>query len=55
MFSNFFGEHQIATFQAPGRYILKRGVDLENIKKPLSESGRYLLFTDDDTGFYLSL
>lgn len=30
---------KIATFQAPGRYFLKSGMDLENIKKPLSESG----------------
>ncbi|XP_054783898.1 uncharacterized protein LOC129290862 [Prosopis cineraria] len=30
---------KIATFQAPGRYILKPGVDLESFKKPLSESG----------------
>ncbi|GMQ08416.1 hypothetical protein CsSME_00052149 [Camellia sinensis var. sinensis] len=30
---------KIATFQAPGRYILKPGVELENFKKPLSESG----------------
>nr|POF18774.1 hypothetical protein CFP56_46548 [Quercus suber] len=30
---------KIATFQAPGRYFLKPGVDQENIKKPLSESG----------------
>ncbi|XP_028756253.1 uncharacterized protein LOC114715556 [Neltuma alba] len=30
---------KIATFQAPGRYILKPGVDLDGFKKPLSESG----------------
>lgn len=30
---------KIATFQAPGRYILKPGVELQNYKKPLSESG----------------
>ncbi|KAL5579398.1 hypothetical protein UlMin_011840 [Ulmus minor] len=30
---------KIATFQAPGRYILKSGVELESFKKPLSESG----------------
>lgn len=30
---------KIATFQAPGRYFLKPGVELENVKKPLSESG----------------
>ncbi|KAI9087322.1 hypothetical protein K1719_030642 [Acacia pycnantha] len=28
-----------ATFQAPGRYILKPRVDLESFKRPLSESG----------------
>ncbi|KAJ7963145.1 dentin sialophosphoprotein [Quillaja saponaria] len=30
---------KIATFQAPGRYILKPGVDLESSKKPLPENG----------------
>ncbi|KAI4355536.1 hypothetical protein L6164_004298 [Bauhinia variegata] len=30
---------KIATYQAPGRYILKPGMDLETLKKPLSESG----------------
>ncbi|KAA8541709.1 hypothetical protein F0562_022861 [Nyssa sinensis] len=30
---------KIANFQAPGRYFLKRGVELENLKKPSSESG----------------
>ncbi|XP_052182485.1 uncharacterized protein LOC127795077 [Diospyros lotus] len=30
---------KIATFQAPGRYFLKQGVELEHLKKPLSESG----------------
>ncbi|XP_042504757.1 dentin sialophosphoprotein isoform X2 [Macadamia integrifolia] len=30
---------KIATFQAPGRYILKKGVELDSLKKPLSESG----------------
>ncbi|KAK4267347.1 hypothetical protein QN277_024135 [Acacia crassicarpa] len=30
---------KFATFQAPGRYILKPGVDLESFKKPVSESG----------------
>ncbi|OMO70859.1 hypothetical protein CCACVL1_18622 [Corchorus capsularis] len=30
---------KIASFQAPGRYFLKPGVELESLKKPLSESG----------------
>lgn len=30
---------KIATFQTPGKYLLKAGVDLESLKKPLSESG----------------
>ncbi|XP_058180828.1 uncharacterized protein LOC131299223 isoform X4 [Rhododendron vialii] len=30
---------KIATFQAPGRYILKPGVEVQNYKKPLSENG----------------
>lgn len=30
---------KIATFQAPGRYFLKPGVELESFKKPSSESG----------------
>ncbi|KAG2722777.1 hypothetical protein I3760_02G141500 [Carya illinoinensis] len=30
---------KIATFQAPGRYFLKSKVELETLKKPLSESG----------------
>lgn len=30
---------KIATYQAPGRYILNPGVELENFKKPSSESG----------------
>ncbi|XP_022843827.1 dentin sialophosphoprotein [Olea europaea var. sylvestris] len=30
---------QVATFQAPGRYFLKPGVEMENFKKPSSESG----------------
>ncbi|XAR49958.1 hypothetical protein NMG60_11004147 [Bertholletia excelsa] len=30
---------KIATFQAPGRYFLKQGMELENLKKPLSDSG----------------
>ncbi|KAJ4952358.1 hypothetical protein NE237_029190 [Protea cynaroides] len=30
---------KIATYQAPGRYFLKPGVELDNLKKPLSESG----------------
>ncbi|XVF26923.1 hypothetical protein REPUB_Repub14bG0062000 [Reevesia pubescens] len=30
---------KIATFQAPGRYFLKSGVELESLKKPSSESG----------------
>ncbi|KAI9109504.1 hypothetical protein K1719_019558 [Acacia pycnantha] len=30
---------KFATFQAPGRYILKPGVDLESFKRPVSESG----------------
>ncbi|XP_044496710.1 dentin sialophosphoprotein-like [Mangifera indica] len=30
---------KIATLQAPGRYFLKRGVELDSIKKPASESG----------------
>ncbi|XP_010274312.1 PREDICTED: dentin sialophosphoprotein [Nelumbo nucifera] len=30
---------RIATFQAPGRYLLKQGVDFETFKKPSSESG----------------
>ncbi|XP_059640186.1 uncharacterized protein LOC132282498 [Cornus florida] len=32
---------KIATFQAPGRYLLKPGVELENFRKPSSESGSY--------------
>ncbi|KAM1060244.1 hypothetical protein TB1_024179 [Malus domestica] len=30
---------KIANYQAPGRYILKSGVELESLKKPVSESG----------------
>ncbi|PIA48907.1 hypothetical protein AQUCO_01300062v1 [Aquilegia coerulea] len=30
---------KIATYQAPGRYILKEGVEMESVKKPLSDSG----------------
>ncbi|KAJ8755878.1 hypothetical protein K2173_024423 [Erythroxylum novogranatense] len=30
---------KIATFQAPGRYILKPGVELDSFKKPSSDSG----------------
>uniref|UniRef100_A0A2P2IKH8 Dentin sialophosphoprotein isoform X1 n=1 Tax=Rhizophora mucronata TaxID=61149 RepID=A0A2P2IKH8_RHIMU len=30
---------KIATFQDPGRYVLKAGVELESLKKPMSESG----------------
>ncbi|XP_068335509.1 uncharacterized protein [Pyrus communis] len=30
---------KIANYQAPGRYVLKSGVELESSKKPLSESG----------------
>ncbi|CAI9753760.1 unnamed protein product [Fraxinus pennsylvanica] len=30
---------QVATFQAPGRYFLKPGVEMESLKKPSSESG----------------
>ncbi|RVX17182.1 hypothetical protein CK203_003104 [Vitis vinifera] len=30
---------KIATFQAPGRYFLKPGVELESLKKPSSENG----------------
>ncbi|XWS20180.1 hypothetical protein CRYUN_Cryun31cG0077900 [Craigia yunnanensis] len=30
---------KIATFQAPGRYFLKLGAELESLKKPSSESG----------------
>ncbi|EOY27058.1 Dentin sialophosphoprotein-related, putative isoform 6 [Theobroma cacao] len=30
---------KIATFQAPGRYFLKPGVELDSLKKPSSESG----------------
>lgn len=41
---SFNVELQIAKYQAPGRYILKPGVDLESLNKPQTESGRYLLF-----------
>ena len=34
-------EHQIATFQTPGRYFLKPGVEVESFKRRTSESGRY--------------
>ncbi|KAK9147237.1 hypothetical protein Scep_005994 [Stephania cephalantha] len=30
---------KIANFQAPGRYILRSGVELESVKRPTSESG----------------
>ncbi|KAG9443686.1 hypothetical protein H6P81_015026 [Aristolochia fimbriata] len=30
---------KIATYQAPGRYILKPGVEMESVRKPSSESG----------------
>lgn len=41
MSSHSIFEYQIANFQAPGRYILKPGMESEKFKKPSSESGRY--------------
>ncbi|KAK9103918.1 hypothetical protein Sjap_021172 [Stephania japonica] len=40
---------KIANFQAPGRYILKSGVELESIKKPASESGSSPEYARDQT------
>lgn len=38
-FSSF--DPQIATFQAPGRYLLKPGVDIDSFKGPSPGNGRY--------------
>lgn len=49
---SFNVELQIAKYQAPGRYILKPGGDLESLNKPQTESGRYLLFLYNYTMVY---
>ncbi|XP_058113163.1 uncharacterized protein LOC131256127 [Magnolia sinica] len=40
---------KIATFQAPGRYFLNQGVEMESFKKPSSESGSSPECTGDQT------
>ncbi|RCV46196.1 hypothetical protein SETIT_9G513300v2 [Setaria italica] len=35
----------IANYQAPGRYVLKPGLEVENSKRHTSEEGRYSLFS----------